>query len=322
MIRASAPGSVCLVGDLTDRHGGTVLACSTRERAHCILDNSPLIDDISIEAGDEKQQVRDSADLALCSDNLDPLRAVLSALEVLSAGAAPFCLKASTSIPSYAVLGGRSAELASIVGCVLSHMGLLLNPYEVAELVRRIECDLTSASCGFRDHYMAAFGGLCAIDFRDKGGAQPQEDAPFAAVEALHAFVGEPPLLVAVAPEPHFAVREQEAHRPAAASSVHVESGRLARLAKKALLAKDWETVGALMNHDNSLHAVSAGGSDALAQAALRAGALGAHAVGHGEAVVVLAPSRERVAQALVDAGAQAILQPVPTKGLTVEIAT
>ena len=96
-------------------------------------------------------------------------------------------------------LAGSTAILATMVGCVLTHLELRLNPYEIAELVRKIEYDVLQIICGFQDHYMTVFGGLNFMEFRDKYSAQTQDGTtPFAAVEPLQGyFASVLPLLLA-----------------------------------------------------------------------------------------------------------------------------
>ena len=97
-------------------------------------------------------------------------------------------------------LAGSTAILACIVGCLLAHLGLRLNPYETAELVRQIEYDVLGIVCGFQDHYMTVFGGLNFMDFRDKNSAHTTDgDTPFATVEPLAAVRRRP----AVRPGPY-----------------------------------------------------------------------------------------------------------------------
>src|SRR5579883_1450082 len=202
MIRATAPGYCAVIGDPTDMYGGSVIACSIKERACCTLDDSPVIDEIAIEIGAQKQAVRGPADLALRGDMFDAPRAVLSALEVFSANAKPFSLSLHGSDHLSSSLGRESAVLTAILGCVLSYLGLRLNNYEIAELVQKIESDLLGAPCGFLDQYMAAFGGLCYLDFREKGcDVSHDSETPFAAVEPLHTYIGDLPIIIATLPK-------------------------------------------------------------------------------------------------------------------------
>lgn len=330
MIRASAPGRCGLIGDPTDMYGGSVISCSIRERAVCTLDDSPELQEITIEVGENRQEIRSSKDLALRGDSLDPVKVVLSAFEILSAGAKPFSLAVDCPDILRDALGRRAAILTAISGCILSHLKLRLNSYEVAELVRKIECDLLGSTCGFLDHYMASFGGICHIDFREKSCDMAQgADSPFAAIEPLHAYVGDPPIIVATLPlRPDCHVGRMKLHQRWLVGEVGILAGyqrlgQLARTAKKALLAQQWETLGDLMNQDQTLQRGIEGEdhqSDALIRAALMSGACGARHIGPDGSVVALTLQPEACSVALKEAGAGAILHPTPTRGLTVEI--
>jgi galactokinase/mevalonate kinase-like predicted kinase len=310
-------------------YGGSVISCSIRERAHCTLDDSYEQRLITIEIDGNRQEIKSARDLSMGGDSLDPARAVLSTFEVLSGGAKPFSLTAECSPSLRDALGRRAALLTAMVGCVLPHVKLRLNNYEIAELVRKIECDLIGAPCGFLDHYMAAFGGLCHIDFREKSCNAPLEaDSPFAALEPLHAYADSPPILVATLPlRPNCHEGRKKLHQRWLMGEVgllagYQRLGQLARLAKKALLAREWETLGALMNQDQALQRGIEGQdseSDALIRAALKSGALGARHMGPDGSIVALTLQPEDCSAALLEAGASAILYPIPSKGLTVE---
>ena len=135
-------------------------------------------------------------------------------------------------------LAGSTAMLVALLGAVL-RLEIPLNRYEIAELARRIEFDLMGVTCGFQDQYMAAFGGLNYLDFRDKGPGW--RTIPSSRRWRAWRRSSPPPLVLgntgvraapARAPEPAGALagrragdRRLRAHR------------RLAREAKKALLA-------------------------------------------------------------------------------------
>ena len=125
MIHASAPGRCGLVGNPTDMYGGSVLSCSTRERARCTLSRGK---ELVITVSGQSQTLRSADDLALRpGDYLNVVRAALLALEVDPATAPPFHLAAETDIPMQAGLAGSTAILACIVGCLLAHLGLQVN---------------------------------------------------------------------------------------------------------------------------------------------------------------------------------------------------
>ena len=331
MIHASAPGRCGLIGNPTDMYGGSVLSCSTQERARCTLSQDAK--EFQITVSGQSQTVRSADDLALCSgDYLNVVRAALTALEVDPAAARPFHLAAETEIPMQAGLAGSTAILACIVGCLLAHLGLRLNPYQTAELVRQIEYDVLGIVCGFQDHYMTVFGGLNYMDFRDKNSAQTTDvETPFATIEPLASFAPDLPFVLAHtgvrhhSGSIHTSPRERWLRGEPAVVDGYLEIARLARWGKRALLACDWDTMAALMNRNHAL-VRDLGGSgeanEAMIAAALAGGATGAKlaGAGGGGTILALTHNREATVAALHAAGAEAILFPSPHQGLTVEM--
>lgn len=331
MIHASAPGRCGLVGNPTDMYGGTVISCSTQERARCSL--TPNTEDMTIAVSGQSLVLRSKDDLVLRSgDYFNVVRAALTALEVDPAATPSFHLAAETDIPMQAGLAGSTAILAAIVGCLLAHLGLRLNPYETAEVVRQIEYDALGIVCGFQDHYMTVFGGLNFMDFRDKNSAQTQEaDTPFATVEPLAPFVDELPLVLAHtgvrhhSGSVHASPREHWLRGEKDVVEGYEEIGHLARRGKRALLACDWDRFAALMNRNHAIVRDLGGSGEAnetLIAAALAGGASGAKlaGAGGGGTILALTHDQERTIAALKDAGAEAILLPRPQPGMTVEI--
>lgn len=331
MIFASAPGRCGLVGNPTDMYGGSVISCSTQERAQCSL--SLETDHITLTVSGQSQEIKTADDLALREgDFLNVARAVLLALEIDPAKVAPFHLSAGTEIPMQAGLAGSTAILVTLTGCVLTHLGLRLNPYEIAELVRKIEYDVLHIVCGFQDHYMTTFGGLNYMDFRGKNSAQAQDGkTPFATVEPLAGYVGDLPLLLAHtgvkhhSGSVHASPRERWLRGEQVVVDGYEEIGRLARAGKRALLSGGWDDLADLMNRNHALVRDLGGSGESnekLIAAALASGATGAKlaGAGGGGTILALTHDKERTAQALLDAGAETILHPAPLPGLTVEV--
>ena len=331
MIHASAPGRCGLVGNPTDMYGGSVLSCSTRERARCAL--SQNMEEFTITVSGQSQTLRSADDLVLRpGDYLNVVRAALTALEVDPAATPPFHLAAETQIPMQAGLAGSTAILACIVGCLLAHLELRLNPYQTAEMVREIEYDVLGIVCGFQDHYMTVFGGLNYMDFRDKNSAHTTDgETPFATVEPLAPFAGDLPFVLAHtgvrhhSGSVHTSPRERWLRGEPAVVDGYLEIARLARRGKRALLAHDWDTLATLMNRNHAL-VRDLGGSgeanEAMIAAALAGRATGAKlaGAGGGGTILALTHDRERTVAALRAAGAEAILFPGPQAGLTVEV--
>lgn len=332
MIQANAPGRCGLVGNPTDMYGGSVLSLSTRERASCTLTEAAQM---QITVSGQTQELQTADDLALRpGDYLNVARAALSALEVDPQAAAPFHLSAATKIPMQAGLAGSTAMLACVTGCLLAHLGLRLSPYEIAELVRKIEYDVLGVVCGFQDAYMTVFGGLNFLDFRGRSSAEAFEFAtPFATVEPLGSCVRDLPFVLAHtgvrhhSGSVHTTPRERWLAGDPAAVSGYAEIAALAPTAKRALLSGDYGTLSAAMTRNHAIVRDLGGSGDAneaLIAAALDGGASAAKLAGAGGGGTILALTLdpERTIAALQSAGAEAILLPTPTPGLTVEIVT
>ena len=332
MITATAPGRCGLVGNPTDMYGGSVLSCSTRERARCTL--TPGGDGLVVTVGGHTETLRTTTDLALQDGSyLNVARAALTALEVDPSTASPFALDADTDIPMQAGLAGSTAILACLTGCLLAHLGLTLNRYETAELVRQMEYDVLGIVCGFQDHHMAVFGGLNFMDFRGRRSDAPLDtDTPFAVVEPLSSYLTEPlPFVLAHtgvrhhSGSVHTSPRERWLNGEAAVVEAYEEIAALGRRAKRALLACDWDALAACITRNHAL-VRDLGGSgeanEALIAAALDGGALAAKLAGAGGGGTILALTQDptRTVAAMQAAGAEAILYPAPNAGLVVEV--
>lgn len=314
-------------------YGGSVLACSTRERARCTL--APGGDGLRVTVGGEAAFFQTGADLALRpGSRLNVARAVLSALGVDPATAPAFALEAETDIPMQAGLAGSTALLACLSGAVLAHLGRTPNRYEAAELVRKIEYDGLGVVCGFQDHHMTVFGGLNFLDFRGRrSDAVRDVDTPLVSVEPLSSYLEADALPFVLAHTGvrhhsgtvHSSPRERWLRGEPAVVKAYAEVGELARRAKRALLESDWDGLALLMTRNHAL-VRDLGGSgeanEALIRAALDGGALAAKLAGAGGGGTILALTLDKphTVAALEAAGAEAILYPTPSPGLTVTV--
>jgi galactokinase/mevalonate kinase-like predicted kinase len=331
VIIASASGRCGLLGNPSDMYGGSVIACSTRERATTALDGEA--DVMTVTVAGRTQTVRTADDLALVDgDPLNIARAVLRALEIDPARTPPFALKSTTNIPAQAGLAGSTALLATVVGAVLCRLEIRLNRYEIAELLRKIEYDVLKIVCGFQDHYMATFGGLNYMDFRGKNSAATDDGAaPYATVEPLASYLSDLPILLAHTGVEHHSgsihasIRDRWLAGEEAVVNGYAEIGAMPAVGKKALLNGDWETLAGLMNRNHAIQRDLGGSGDAnetLIAAALAGGAIGAKLAGAGGGGTILALTfdPEKTEQALIKAGADRVLRPAPAAGLHVEV--
>jgi galactokinase/mevalonate kinase-like predicted kinase len=309
-------------------YGGSVISCSTVERAKCTLE--PSTRDISIEVSGERQVISKREDLALAGDRLDVARAVLKALSIEPGSTEPFTLTATTDVPMQAGLAGSTAIIATITGALLAHLKYSLNRYQTAELVRRVEDEYMGTVCGFQDQYMTVFGGLNYLDFRGKNSAERQNAAsPFATVEPLQAYVGQLPIVLAHTGVKrhsgvvHKSLRDRWLEGDPEAIDGFNRIEHLARLGKKALLVGDWTALGELMTENHAIVRDLGGSGEAneyLIRTALENGATAAKLAGAGGGGTILALTLrpEFTVKALVQAGADAILYPSSSPGLAV----
>ena len=332
MIVATAPGRCGVLGNPTDMYGGSVISCSLSERATCTLSDS---DALIIEADNgERQVITSVADLEPSPDfpRLDLAKAVLKGMGIVP-GDAHFHLKTSTEIPMQAGLSGSTALMAAVYGAVSKKIGRVEHRHAIAAAIRKIEYEILGVICGFQDQYMAVFGGIHYMDFRDKGSHIPMDAQPYATIEPLIDLVPQPlPLVLA-----HTGVKHHSgaAHKPVRQrwldNDPEVRQAydnfvpKLARNGKKALMEGDWETVASLMNQNQEVQfrlGASGAAVDKLVEVALANGALGAKLAGAGQGgtVLCLTFEPERTIAALKDAGAGRIIRPVPSAGLTVQV--
>jgi len=330
VIITSAAGRCGIVGNPTDMYGGSVISCSTEERATTTL--IPDTPDIVIAVCGQTQTLTSVADLAFRGDYLDVARAVLVALEVDPASTRTFHLTATTDIPMQAGLAGSTAILGTIVAGLLALFEFGLNPYQVAELIRKIESDVLQIVCGFQDHYMTVFGGLNYMDFRDKISSRTQDqDTPFATIEPLAAYASDIPIILAHTGVKHHSstvhksIRDHWVEGETAVVEGYLEIALLARLGKKAILDCDWDALAYTMNRNHAIQRDLGGSGDSnerLIAAALSGGAFAAKLAGGTAAGTIIALTLDpvRTEKALLEAGADKILLPRPTPGLTVEV--
>ena len=319
-----------MLGNPTDMYGGSVISCSLSERATCTLTDS---DSLILEADNgERQIITSLADLEPSAKfaRLDLAKAVLRGMGIVP-GEIGFHLTTATEIPMQAGLAGSTALMAAVYGAVSKKIGRVEHKHAIAAAIRKIEYEILGVICGFQDQYMAVFGGIHYMDFRDKGSHIAVDAQPYATIEPLIDFVPQPlPFVLA-----HTGVKHHSgaAHKPVRQRWLDNDPEvrelydtfvpDLARNGKKALIEGDWETLAALMNQNQDVQfrlGASGAAVDKLVEVALASGALGAKLAGAGQGgtVLCLTFDPERTIAALKDAGAGRIIRPVPSEGLMV----
>ncbi|HID95462.1 MAG TPA: hypothetical protein EYP53_05320 [Candidatus Latescibacteria bacterium] len=325
MIRCSAPGRAGIIGNPSDMYGGSVISCTTQERAEVILEES---DQLSFESGGKNLVVKKEEDLLLNGDEFDIPRAVV---RFLGLEGLKVKLHLKTDIPLRAGLSGSTAMLVATLNALLAFTEEDLNRFQRAELARQIELDLMKIVCGYQDAYMCTFGGINFMDFRDKQFYRGPEKEPYGTVESLNPYVKEIPFVVAhtglqrVSGSVHKPIRDRWLEGEKKVLEAYVRMAQLARMGKKALIEEDWEKLGALMNENHHLQR-DLGGSgeknEELIRVALECGALGAKlaGAGGGGTIIALHLEPEEMIQFLKNAGAEKILIPKPSEGVMVEV--
>ncbi len=322
-IHASAPGRCGIVGNPTDMYGGSVISCSTRERAYCEIEKC---DELILQNGELIRKIGSAADLEMCDDNVDIARAALRYFKIDPAQH-PFKMSLSTEIPMRAGLAGSTAMLAAIVGALYNYLDMPVNLYELAETTRRIEAHEMHIVCGLQDQHMAVFGGINFMNFAGKEMLEQRRDEPLATIEPLADRIAMPPLLLAHTGVQHHSGTVHKSPRQRwldGDTAVRESYSKIANLAvrgKRAIVQGDIELLGELMNENHSIVA-SLGGSgesnEKLIAAARQGGALGAKlaGAGGGGTIICLHPDTTYLAGFLMDAGADSVMIPHPSDGI------
>lgn len=327
MIVATAPGRCGILGNPTDMYGGSVLSCTTRERARCEIREAGSLW-VEADTG-EAQEIRTRTDLEPRGDHLDLAKAVLKGLDIRP-GTHAFHLTTATEIPMQAGLAGSTALVAAVFGAVAHQLGLTLHRHATAEAIRNVEYEIMRVVCGFQDQYMTVFGGLNYMDFRDKRSDFSPTAMPYATVEPLAYSAPNLPLLLAHtgirhnSGSVHKSVRQRWQEGDPEVRAGYERIQRLARWGKEALLTGDWGCLADAMNENQRIqHELGASGEacDHLIAVARENGAMAGKlaGAGHGGTILALTLDPERTGKALLKAGASRLLTPAPAEGLAVE---
>jgi D-glycero-alpha-D-manno-heptose-7-phosphate kinase len=279
--------------------------------------------------------------LDLLKGAVNRLRAYSSQFRQRLAERGGVCIATWTEVPRQSGLGGSSLLVLLALVSLRAFYELdprIHNDYVLAELCQRVEAKELGITCGYADRYVPLFGGLAYLDYRGKLHQKPVGEEPFVTYERLDAFVPDLPLVVAFtgvardSGDVHGVMRTRYLEEHAAYErggprpfmlEVMEQVGATAWRGKMALLREDWETFGRLMAENHCLvdemmaYCGLPGGAgevnNALIEAALAAGALGAKLTGAGGGGSVFAlaqPGREEeLVEVLRDAAASAGLK-------------
>jgi len=235
-----------------------------------------------------------------------------------------------TEVPRQSGLGGSSLfVLLTLAGLRLHYQldSLQHNDYILGELTQRVEAKELDITCGYADRYVPLFGGLAYIDYRGKLYQKTLHDEPYSTYERLDPWIDELPL-VAISSgvkrdsgdvhgqmrplyiKEHDAWLANGGDIPPMVVWMHT-AWESAWRGKIALLRRDWEAFGDLMNKNH--HAVDemmtysgfpngAGEvNNLLIKTALDNGAFGAKLTGAGGGGSVFAITQPGEEEALMD---------------------
>lgn len=223
-----------------------------------------------------------------------------------------------TDVPRQSGLGGSSLFVILTLGALrtLYHLDPRLhNDYILAEITQRVESRELDITAGYADRYVPIFGGIAYLDYHGKLHQKPLHQEPYTTYERLDPWVDELPL---VAVSSGLARDSGDVHgkmRPRYIQEFDawVASGgdmppmvgfmtqawETAWRGKIALLQKDWETFGKLMNQNHQavddmmvycgFEQGAGWANNLLIQTALENGAYGAKLTGAGNGGSVFA---------------------------------
>ena len=325
MIRAITAGRAGIIGNPTDGYGGTLVACSIRNKAVTTIEEH---DELLIENTFGKTTLRWKNDFDNQNDYFDIVRCVLRQLKAYNLKAK---ISSTSTIPVQAGLAGSTAILSSVLAAVLAFTGQKMHRYEIAELNRDIELNYLKCQCGYQDAYMTTFGGLNLVDFRGKAYYKPWKQEQYATVENLSQYVDYLPVVIAHTGVKHHSgqfhrpLRERWLEGDPAVVQGYEEIMNLAREGKKAILDQDWDNLAYLMNENQRIQdslADSGEQNRIMIDIARKNGGMAAKlaGAGGGGTIIVLTLEPDRVKNALIAAGTDSFIDLDPkAPGITVE---
>ncbi len=265
-----------------------------------------------------------------------------------------------TEVPRQSGLGGSSLlVLLALAGLreVYELDRRVHNDYYLAELAQRVEARELGITCGFADRYVPLFGGIAYLDFRGKLHHKEIGSEPYVTYEPLDAWVDDLPLVAVCTGverdsgdvhsrmRPRYVAQHDDwisrGGAPPTMVRLMQSAWETAWRGKIALLQRDWQTLGALINENHCLvnemmtHCGFPDGAgwanNLFIEAALAHGALGAKLTGAGGGGSVFAltrPGQEdeimttwlRVAQEAGLASACVYRPRISHRGLQVEV--
>lgn len=325
MIKALTHGRAGIIGNPTDGYGGTLIACSIKNKAEVTIEES---NELILENQFGRKIIHWHNDLDNQGDYFDVVRSVLRYFKLHDLKAK---IHVKSDVPIQAGLSGSTAVLSSVLSAVLAYTGKKVNRYELAEINRVIELNYLNCHCGYQDAYMTTFGGLSYLDFRGKEYYKELSKEQYAVVENLSQYVEKLPFVIAHTGIKHHSgnfhkpLRERWLEGDRSVVNGYNEIAAIAREGKKALIKGDWEQLAYLMNKNHEIQDSLADSGEQnryMIKVAKENGALAAKlaGAGGGGTIISLTLSPNKTMEALRDAGAQDFIELEPeAKGVTVE---
>ncbi len=325
MIRVTAPGRAGIIGNPTDGYGGSLVCCSIKNRAQVTIGPA---EHLIVENRFGTKVLKWENDFNNQGDYFDIVRSVLRYFKLYDLKAK---ITTTTTVPEQAGLAGSTAVLSATLSAVLAFIGVRHHKYHLAELNRIIELNFMKTHCGYQDAYMTTFGGLNYLDFRGKEYYKPLDKEQYATVEPLNEFVDELPLIVAHTGIKHHSgqfhkpIRDRWLEGEPKVVKAYNDIIELGREGKKAIINKDWEHLGYLMNENHRIQdelADSGEQNNYMIKVARENGALGAKlaGAGGGGTIIALTLEPERTIKALKEAGVEEFIELDPkAAGVNVE---
>ena len=301
-VTIKTPGRVCLLGDKNDMRNGPVIAAAISKFFSFRMKK---IDGklLKFTWVPENKYFERSID----ENSTDSFFKFLSAISWrLKDKISPFEVFIDGDLPIGSGLSSSAACSVGFIECLNKLFSLGMSTEDIAELAYVVEHNDLGIMCGRMDQYSIAFGGITFIDTGDETKVIKME------IESLPLVIGnscEPRMAMEVLNRTMEKLEQNDPHFISCFDRINlnVEHGL------EAIARGDFVTLGKCMNVHQSIERemkASTPKLDAMCEAALKSGALGAKQIGAGGGGCMIAlctpENIDNVMKAIQDVGAQA----------------